>query len=185
MDTIATRRLLLRPLAMSDVEDFYEYASHPDVGPNAGWQPLSSLSEARGKLQEFIDKDETRALVEKGSGKVIGSIALHPDKRRNHDKTRAIGYVLNPAYWGNGYMTEAAKAVIRHSFESAGLLILSIDHYVFNERSRRVIEKCGFVYEGTLRLAYEVYTGEIHDHVCYSITRDDYGKLIAAGRLVP
>lgn len=183
MDTITARRVLLRPLAMSDIDDFYEYASHPDVGPNAGWRPLSSLNEAKETLREFIEVDEMWALVKKGSGKVIGSVALHPDKRRNHDKAREIGYALNPAFWGNGYMTEAAKAVIRYAFEDAGVLILSIDHYGFNERSRRVIEKCGFVYEGTLRLAYEVYTGEIHDHVCYSMTRDEYDKLVSDNRL--
>ena len=177
MDTISTKRLTLRSLEIYDLSDFYEYAKHPDVGPNAGWKPLESLESAANTLLGLMEKDDTWAIVENISGKVIGTIALRPDKRRNHDKAKEIGYVLNPAFWGNGYMLEIVKAVINHAFEKMDLLIISIDHYPFNQRSKKVIEKAGFLYEGTLRLSCKIYTGEIYDHVCYSMTKDDYKNL--------
>jgi len=61
-------------------------------------------------------------------------------------------------------------------FEEEELDIISCYHYPFNIRSKRVIEKCGFKYEGTLRLASKIYDGSIYDNACYSITKEDYLK---------
>jgi putative acetyltransferase len=54
------------------------------------------------------------------------------------------------------------------------LRLLSVSHYTFNDRSRRVIEKCGFVYEGTLRQTFRRYDGAIFDEAIYSITKDEW-----------
>lgn len=71
-------------------------------------------------------------------------------------------------------MTEAAKRVIRYVLEVLNIDILSVCHYPFNYASRRVIEKCGFVYEGTLRHANKIYSGNIYAEVCYSILKEEY-----------
>ncbi len=60
-----------------------------------------------------------------------------------------IGYVLSKAYWGQGLMTEAVKEVIRFCKDECSLDALTIGHFVENERSRRVIEKCGFKFVKT------------------------------------
>jgi putative acetyltransferase len=85
-----------------------------------------------------------------------------------------IGYVLAEPYWGRGYMTEAVERVLAHCFSELGLDLVSVYHFPFNNRSRRVIEKAGFVYEGTLRKASTIYDGSVYDDVCYSMTRDEY-----------
>lgn len=85
-----------------------------------------------------------------------------------------IGYALSEAYWGKGYATEAVKKVIQYGFEELGLEIISVYHYPHNKRSQRVIEKCGFKYEGTLRKSSVLYDGSIYDDVCYSITKEEY-----------
>lgn len=85
-----------------------------------------------------------------------------------------IGYVLSEDYWGKGLMSEAVKEVIRYLFEEVKLDIISCYHYPFNIRSKRVIEKSGFKYEGTLRLESRIYDGSVYDSVCYSITKQDY-----------
>ena len=56
--------------------------------------------------------------------------------------------MLSKAYWGQGLMTEAAQAVIRWLFEEVGLEAVTVGHFTENDRSRRVIEKCGFVLAG-------------------------------------
>jgi len=71
-------------------------------------------------------------------------------------------------------MTEAAKKIIQYAFEVLGLDILSITTSEDNLRSRRVIEKCGFEYEGTLRYAYKIYDGTIEEIRCYSMMRQEY-----------
>lgn len=61
-------------------------------------------------------------------------------------KVKEIGYVLSKAYWGKGLMPEAVKAVIRYCFKECKLDALTVGHFVINDQSRRVIEKCGFAF---------------------------------------
>ena len=74
-------------------------------------------------------------------------------------------------------MTEAARRVIRFAFDELKLEVLMIRTSETNIRSQRVIEKCGFTYEGTLRRAYRLYNNEIREVRCYSMLREEYEKL--------
>ena len=174
MQTLETERLLLRGWDINDADDLYAYAKNPKVGPDAGWEPHASKEVSLSILHSFIEKDEVWAIVHKEDRKVIGSIGLHPDKKRDHASAKMLGYVLSEDYWRRGLMTEAARRVIRHAFEAMGTDLLSIYHFPFNARSKRVIEKCGFRYEGTLRQAYRLYDGQFLDEVCYSLLKDEY-----------
>jgi putative acetyltransferase len=174
METLITERLVLRPFRKEDLDDFYEYAKNPSVGPNAGWKPHESKEESREILERFIAEEESWAIIHKDTDKLIGSIGLHNDARRNNSRVKMLGYVLDEAYWGQGIMTEAAKRVLKYAFENLDLNLVSVYHYPSNIRSKRVIEKCGFHYEGTLRRANELYDGSIHDSMCYSLTKEEY-----------
>ena len=174
MDVLETERLVLRPFERDDLDDFYTYAKNPNVGPNAGWKPHENKRESRRILREFIEGEENWAITLKDEGKVIGSIGLHPDHKRDFEQARMLGYGLNEPYWGQGLMTEAARRVVRYVFQKTPIVILSIYHYPYNQRSRRVIEKCGFHHEGTLRMAVRLFDGRVCDHVCYSMTREEF-----------
>ena len=147
---IETERLILRPWQESDVEDFNEYASVDGVGQRCGWLPHQSIAESRMILKQFMEEKKTFALQLKESGKVIGSIGLEMrDEELDIPKKlmgREIGYVLNRDYWGRGLMPEAVKAVIGHCFEKEGFDWLTCGHFLWNDQSRRVVEKCGFRY---------------------------------------
>lgn len=175
MKAMETGRLLLRPFRRNDLDDFYEYARNPNVGPNAGWAPHQSREESERILKTFIEGDEVLAIVWKANSKVIGSIGLHDDNiRRNTEDVKMLGYVLSEDYWGRGITTEAAKAVIAYAFEELGLAMVTVHHYDNNLRSGRVIDKCGFHYEGKLRRAVKLFNGNIHDLLCYSMTREEW-----------
>lgn len=176
MKTLETDRLILRAFTMEDLNDFYEYCKDPDTGIHAGWKPHESIDESRMILESFIKEDECWAICDKKSGNVIGSLGLHEDKKRGRsmDECRMMGYVLSKIYWGNGFMTEAVKEVIRYAFEEMGLQLLAINHFSYNQRSNRVIEKAGFTYEGTLRQCFVRYDGALLDDACYSMTREEY-----------
>jgi [ribosomal protein S5]-alanine N-acetyltransferase len=175
MVTLETERLILRSWNLDDAEDFYEYAKNPDVGPNAGWKPHDSKEESMSILKNFIEKDEVWAIVCKENNKVIGSLGLHNDGKRDKDiNAKMVGYVLSKDYWGKGLMTEAVKRVIQFAFEDVKVDLLSCYHFSFNVRSKRVILKCGFKYEGTLRLSYKLFDGTTYDDCCYSISHEDY-----------
>lgn len=184
MDELITPRLRLRPWRMEDLEDFYTYCKDPDVGPNAGWKPHESLEESRGILESWVKGDEENliwAMEDLASGKAVGSVGLHPDGHRpGVPGCRMLGYVLSKECWGKGLMTEAANAVIDSAFRTLKLRLLTIYHYPSNDRSRRVIEKCGFHYEGTLRCGSVIqYKDETVDDCCYSMTSAEYYLLRA------
>ena len=176
MEALKTERLFLRPWRESDAEDFFEYARDPEVGPNAGWKPHESLEESRNILRSFIEGGEVRALEWKESGKVIGSLGLHGDRifPERKDSGKELGYVLSREYWGRGLMTEAVKGVLPFVFEEKRLDYLSVAHFAWNMRSKRVIEKCGFRYIETKKDTFTDYRGEKLDEVCYLLTREDY-----------
>jgi len=184
METLETERLVLREWQETDLDDFHAYCRNPNVGPAAGWAPHPDREHSRTVLHSLMEKGETWAIVHKADGRVIGSVGLHPDDLRTsvtNLKVKALGYVLSEDYWGQGLMTEAARRVLEYAFDALWLDLLTIVHYPHNERSRRVVEKCGFCYEGTLRQASQIYDGTVYDAVCYSLTRDEWRARWSAG----
>ena len=144
---LTTERLTLRPWKESDLQDFYEYASVDGVGQMAGWNPHKNLDESKMILSLFIDGKNEFAI--EYQGKVIGSLGIKPYKEENYPELtalqgREIGYVLSKAYWGQGLMPEAVKAVIDWLFRDIQLDFIICGHFDWNSQSRRVIEKCGF-----------------------------------------
>ena len=178
MQTLETDRLILRSWTEDDLDEFFEYASNPLVGPDAGWAPHTERAVSLLILRKFILNDDVWAIVEKTSGRVIGSLGLHRDSKRCNDLARMVGYVLRQESWGLGYTTEAVRRVLRYAFDEIDLALVSVYHYPFNHRSQRVIEKCGFTREGILREASTLYDGKVLDDVCYSMTREEYRSRI-------
>ena len=151
---LTTDRLTLRPWRESDLNDFYEYASVDGVGQMAGWNPHRNVEESRMILGCFIKHKKTFAL--EYNGKVIGSLGIEEYSEENFPELddlqgREIGYVLSKAYWGQGLMPEAVKAVIDWLFLEVRLDFIIVGHFDRNAQSKRVIEKCGFQYIKTTR----------------------------------
>ena len=148
---IETSRLLLRPFNLNDLDDLFEYASVPGVGECAGWPHHEDKGITYKRLEKFIEEKKTFAIVYKENNKVIGSLGV--EEYDAEDKLseffnyngRSIGYVLAKDYWGKGLMTEAVKACIKYLFDELDYDFLLCGRFDFNERSKRVQEKCGFV----------------------------------------
>lgn len=172
--TIETERLYLRMWNKKDAADLFEYAQNPNVGPIAGWKPHGSEAESRLIITDFFMKNMVWAIADKTTGKVIGSIGFSEDKIRPGINSKELGYSLAEEYWGRGLMTEAANSMIEYAFDELRLDVLSITTMEDNIRSRRVIEKCGFKYEGTLRNSYKIYDGNIRTIRCYSMLKEEY-----------
>lgn len=148
---LETDRLYIRPWRLEDLEDFYEYAKVDGVGQMAGWNPHSSIDESKNILEIFIAGKFELALVLKENNKAIGSLGIEKisfdlGEPYTSLKGREIGYVLSKTYWGKGIMPEAVKEVIDFCFMKENYDFLLCSHFVDNSQSRRVIEKCGFMY---------------------------------------
>lgn len=179
MITLETEHLILRPINKDDASDIFEYGSEPNVGPAAGWKPHKNIDETRAIMKAvFVDKDNIFGMVLKSSGKMIGSIGLVPDPHRNNPEVLMLGYAMSEHYWGKGLMTEAAKAVIEYGFSELAISMISCTCYSMNPRSRRVIQKCGFEYEGCLRQGEKRYDGKVLDVEFYSLcnNKDNLNK---------
>ena len=83
----------------------------------------------------------------KSSGKVIGTCGYTSIDLNNFKAE--IGYVLNEKYWNMGYATEAVKTVVAYSFETLKFKRLDARVMEGNLNSVKLLEKCGFKYEGT------------------------------------
>jgi ribosomal-protein-alanine N-acetyltransferase len=159
---IETERLILRSWQETDLNDFYEYASVPGVGEMAGWAHHDSIETSNKILKLFIDEKNVFAIVHKQDNKVIGSLGIHgswanAEEQYKHLRAKEIGYVLSKAYWGQGLVPEAVKAVINYCFTNLNVEAFTCGHFKENSQSRRVIEKCGF----TLFKESEYYAKQI------------------------
>ena len=104
--SLETVRLLLRPFQEEDAEVFFACCQNPNLGNNAGWAPHKTIEESREILQNvFIGQENIWAMTLKNTQQLIGSIGIVPDLKRENPQVRMLGYWLDEAYWGKGYMT--------------------------------------------------------------------------------
>lgn len=168
---IETFRLYIRPVGVKDAPDIFEYSRNAHVGYNAGWKAHENMEETLRLMDVVFMQENVFGMELKETGKIIGSLGLVNDPKRNNPHVKMLGYALGEAYWGKGLMTEAAGALLHYGFEVLELELISAYCYPFNERSRKVLQKLGFVYEGRLSLCEAIYTGEVLDHECYALKR--------------
>ncbi|HKD38091.1 MAG TPA: GNAT family protein [Pirellulales bacterium] len=83
-------------------------------------------------------------------GRLIGSMGLERNCRTD-DPVCELGYWLAKPFWGRGIVTAAVRTICRHAFETIGLTKITANVFSFNDASARVLEKCGFQYEGLLK----------------------------------
>lgn len=82
--------------------------------------------------------------------------------------------MLNPAYWGNGYVPEAVNTVLQFGFEELNLDIVWCGHFDFNHNSKRVNEKCGFNFRFSQEKILERVDGKVVTSLYYSILKEEY-----------
>lgn len=149
---LETERLVLRPWLESDAEELYKYASHPDVGPIAGWPPHTSVENSLEVIKGVLSAPETYAVVLKETGKPVGSAGImqHGGGSAPMTDTEAeVGYWIGVPYWGRGLIPEAVRELLRRCFEELGCTAVWCGYFDGNSKSKRVQEKCGFAYHHT------------------------------------
>jgi len=176
---LETERLRLRPLMESDAAEMARHLNDPGVGKGLTYSPYPySLDVAVRWLKDVAfasQQDQSRywALTRRDDGGFLGILGF--SFCRTHDRAEMHYWVGRP-FWNHGYATEAARAMIPVIFaQEPSLRRLEINHRSGNLASRRVVEKCGFVFEGELR-SYVKRFGQ-HDNVrFYSLLREEVEK---------
>jgi RimJ/RimL family protein N-acetyltransferase len=157
--TLSDRRLLLRPFAPADIPAVYEACQDPDIERWTSIQSPYRHSDAEMFVSELVPAgwaagtEATFGVFERESGRLAGSLGLmHITPEGSRDGRMAeVGFWAVKEMRGRGYLTDAVRLVCRWAFDE--LHVMRVEWYaeVGNEPSRRVAEKVGFVFEGTLR----------------------------------
>lgn len=159
---IETTRLLLRLPEAADAQALMEIHQDPEVLE----QGLVTLTAPPGGIELSLRNVDRMlrhwkrygygqwSVVEKGTDLVIGCVGFY--HREEHSEIE-IGWIIRRSHWGNGFATEAARAIIDWTWRTT-----NIDHIVSlirptDARSRRVAEKCGQRFE---REGIEPISGE-------------------------
>jgi len=147
---LETERLLLRPWRDEDAEDLYEYARDPQVGPSAGWMPHVDVEDSRNIIRTVLSAEGTCAVTIKALGdKGVGSAGVFPSDAEEAKGEPEIGYWIGRPFWGRGYIPEAVRGLLAYVFTETDAPRCWCAHFEGNDKSRRVIEKCGFTYRFT------------------------------------
>lgn len=167
---LETERLILRRWEETDADNLYKYASDPAVGPAAGWPPHQNIEESREVIRNVFGGEEQYAICLRSDHKAIGAIGLKlngdTDITEKEDECE-LGYWIGRPFWGQGLMPEAAREILRHAFEDLGMRKVWCCYYDGNEKSKRVQEKVGFLYQWTTEnvdvpLLHEKRTGHVN-----------------------
>lgn len=147
-----TKRLILRPWTEADAPELYKYAKDERIGPIAGWPPHTSVENSLEIIRTVFAVPETYAVVLKSTGKPVGSAGIMFKDNASAplvEHEAEIGYWIGVPYWGQGLIPEAVRCLLRRCFVDLGLRAVWCGYYDGNAQSKRVQEKCGFVYHHT------------------------------------
>ena len=178
--TLYTERLILRPWEDADAESLYQYAKDPAVGPAAGWPPHTSAENSRAVIQNVLSAPETYAVCLKEDNRAIGSIGLMIGGESHlalPDTEGEIGYWIGVPFWGRGLIPEAVRELLRHAFGDLRLETVWCGYFDGNVKSRRVQEKCGFVYHHMEKDVYWKLTDDIRTEHFTRLTREEWQRI--------
>ena len=176
--TLHTKHLLLRPFTEADTDAIFSVLSNPSViryWDAPAWND-------RVQAERFIAASRqmekngtgTRVAIERTpDGAFIGQCSL-PNWNPVYRSAR-LGYCLDPAAWGFGFATEAAGALLDWAFNTLDLNRVQAETDTRNTASACVLEKLGFVREGTLREDC-IVNGDVSDSWVYGLLRRDWRR---------
>ncbi len=143
---LATKRLVLRAPRAGDAAAIASLINDRRIAENTARIPHPySLADAHAFLaQANREPSQPSFLIALADGTIVGGCGIHVLRGGE----RELGYWIGVPYWGRGYATEAARAVVDHAFEALGCERLTSGARVSNPASRRVLEKCGFQWTG-------------------------------------
>jgi len=172
METVETKRLILRDFRIEDWKAVHAYASDPKAVTHIPWGP-NSADQTIDFVRQAVE-DATRpnrrkfefAIVLREEDRVIGGTGIRLSGTENRDA--GMGYIVLPAFWNRGIATEAAAAIVEFGFRQHGLHRIWAEVEPGNPASARVLEKIGMIREGRLR-QHKWYKEDWRDSDLYSI----------------
>ena len=177
--TIETDRLLLRLFKEKDATEVSKLCNNYNLYKTTLYLPYpyaleDALSWIKGQYDNLHhDKGYEFAITDKSTGTILGAMALTNNQKW---KNGEIGYWVGEEYWGNGYASEAAKAILEFAFTEKSYHKVFARCFPSNIASARVIEKIGMKKEGVLR-DHIIKEDQYLDLVYYGILKNEFKLL--------
>jgi RimJ/RimL family protein N-acetyltransferase len=176
IDTLETKRLVLRPIVLDDVDLLVGLDSAPQVMRYLTGRP-STREEVEAAVRDNIGC--RWIATERSSGAFVGWFSLVPEDNDSY----FVGYRLAPEWWGRGFATEGTKALIDAAFTSLGARRATAQTMAVNTRSRAVMERCGMRHTRTFHVEFEdPLPGTEEGEVEYEIAREEWERTRKAAR---
>ena len=168
---LTTERLELRAVRADDAGDIIGLANDFEVARRLTRMPHPYREgDAKHFIETILPIEAVWALIRKEDGAFMGVVGL---AGKSGENAAEIGYWLGRDYWVRGYMTEAARAVIRFAFEILQFTYLGSGHFADNAASASVLAKLGFVPVGKSRKFCLALNSEV-DHVDLRLEAKDF-----------
>jgi len=171
--TLTTARLILRPYALSDLAPLVRLAGAREVAATTLRIPHpyteQDAKDFIAKCQASTEPETRFAITRRTDGQFCGGVGLRLDAEHHHAE---LGYWLGVPFWGVGYATEAARAVLDYGFDVLNLHRIYASHVAHNVASGGVLRKISMRYEGCLR-GHICKWDTFHDLECYGLLKAD------------
>lgn len=167
-----TQRLILRRPGPEDLDRFQTLFNQDFVTEYLCMDKLDRAG-CLSYLEQMAQGEQDVALVRKDDGGLIGKIHMDPDNLRYGVRALSLAYWVGQPYARQGYMTEALRALLDKLFREDGYEIVSAAVLSPNIASAALLERLGFVREGSLRSALR-WNGVLYDSLLYSLTRQEW-----------
>lgn len=173
---LTTERLVLRPFTLADAPGVHKLAGRFEIADTTMNMPHPYPD---GAAESWIGTHQktwelgsglTLAITLKDSGQLIGAIGLTINK--DHHRAE-MGYWVAVPYWGRGFCTEAARALLDYGFTGPKLNKIYATHLARNPASGKVMQKIGMKYEGCLRQHVKKWD-KFEDLSYYGTLRSEY-----------
>ncbi len=156
--TLKTNKLILRAIELSDAESVFSYAKNPNVCKYTLWEAHQSVQDSLVYIKDYIFDYYSKGVPEAfgialrdNPQAIIGTVGCFWTSK--NARAMELAYALGEEHWGKGLMAEASLAVMDYCFKEFSLKRIQARCKVENQGSRRVMEKVGMKYEGTLKAA--------------------------------
>lgn len=175
---IQTNRLMLRDYTINDIDNFYRLKSNRLVWNHSTYDTINEIEKAKEELKELIRKRKngkfvSMALFHSSTGEFIGECGIVDYNDRLH--RGILECHLLPQYWNRGYATEIVKAILKYAFDVQKMKRLEVRTLEENKASSKVLSKCGFLCEGTMR---SFHKGNQYYKICYfALNSVDYNRI--------
>ncbi|MES2447818.1 MAG: GNAT family protein [Bacteroidota bacterium] len=161
----------LRPFQSSDLNSLVKHANNYNIAKNLSNKFEFPYTKDHGiafiNLALSATPSEIFAITI--NNEAVGSIGVHP-KTDIHCKNAEIGYWIGEEFWGNGIVPEAVKLMVNYGFKTFDITRIYASTYDINLKSRRVLEKAGFILEAEFKeTLYK--NGTFYDEVVYAIKK--------------